>query len=209
MSNSLWPHEQQHSRPPCPSPIPEVYPNSWPLSRWCHPAISSSVVLFSSCPQSLPTSQSFPMSQLFAWGISPSNEHPVLISFRMDWLDLLAVQGTLKSLLQHHSSKASILRRSAFFTVQLSHPYMTTGKTIALTRWTLVGKVMSLLLNMLSRLAITFLPRSQRLLISWLQSPSAVILEPKKINSDTVSTSISHGVIGPDCHDLRFLNVEL
>ena len=111
----------------------------------------------------------------FSLSISPSNEHPRLISFRMDWLDLLAVQGTLKRLLQHHSSKASILWRSAFFTVQLSHPYMTIGKTIALTRWTFVGKVMSLLLNMLSRLVITFLPRSKQLLISWLQSPSAVI----------------------------------
>uniref|UniRef100_A0AC11D6T6 Uncharacterized protein n=1 Tax=Ovis aries TaxID=9940 RepID=A0AC11D6T6_SHEEP len=122
-------------------------------------------------------------------------------TFRMDWLDLLAVQGTLKSLLQHHSSKASILQHSAFFTVQLSHPYMTTGKTIALTRRTCVGKVMSLLLNMLSRLVITFLPRSKRLLISWLQSPSAVILEPPKIKSDTVSTaspSICHEVMGPD-----------
>ena len=115
--------------------------------------------------------------------ISPSNEHSVLISFRMDWLDLLAVQGTLKSLLQHHSSKASILWRSAFLIVQLSHPYMTTGKTITLTRWTFVDKVMSLLFNMLSRLVITFLPRSKRLLISWLQSPSAVILEPRKIVS--------------------------
>ena len=117
----------------------------------------------------------------------------------MDWLDLLEVQGTLKSLLQHHSSKASILQHSAFFTVQLSHPYMTTGKTIALTRQTFVGKVMSLLLNMLSRLVITFLPRSKRLLISWLQSPSTVILEPPKIKSDTVSTvspSISHEVGG-------------
>ena len=116
----------------------------------------------------------------FSFNISPSNEHPGLISFRMDWLHLLAAQGTLKSLLQHHSSKASILWCSAFFTVQLSHPYMTTGKTIALTRWTFVGKVMPLLLNMLSRLVIIFLPRSKRLLISWLQSPSAVILEPKK-----------------------------
>ena len=114
----------------------------------------------------------------FSLSISPSNEQPGLISFRMDWLDPPAVQGTLKSLLQHHSSKASILWRSAFFTVQISHPYMTTGKTIALTRRTFVGKVMSLLLNMLSRLVITFLPRSKRLLISWLQSPSAVILEP-------------------------------
>ena len=123
---------------------------------------------------------------------------PGLISFRMDWLDLLAVQGTLKSLLQHHSSKASILRRSAFFTVHLSHPYMTTGKTIALTRRTFVGKVLSLLLNMLSRLVITFLPRSKRLFISWLQSPSAVILEPHKIKSATVSPSICYEVMGPD-----------
>ena len=133
--------------------------------------------------------------------ISPSSEHLGLIPFRMDWLDLLAAEGTLKSLPQHHSSKASILRRSAFFTVQLSHPYMTTGKTIALTRWIFVGKVMSMLLNMLSRLVITFLPRSKRLLISWLQSPSAVILEPRKIKSDTVSTvspSICHEVVGPD-----------
>ena len=116
----------------------------------------------------------------FSFSIIPSKEMPGLISFRMDWLDLLAVQGTLKSLLQHHSSKASILQHSVFFTVQLSHPYMTTGKTIALTRWIFVGKVMSLLFNMLSRLVITFLPRSKRLLISWLQSPSAVILEPSK-----------------------------
>jgi len=137
----------------------------------------------------------------FSFTIIPSKEIPGLISFRMDWLDLLAVQGTLKSLLRHHSSKASILRRSAFFTVQLSHPYMTTGKTRALTRQTLVGKEMSLLLNMLSRLVITFLPGSKRLLISWLQSPSAVILEPRKIKSHTVSTvspSISHEVMGPD-----------
>uniref|UniRef100_A0AC11EBA8 Uncharacterized protein n=1 Tax=Ovis aries TaxID=9940 RepID=A0AC11EBA8_SHEEP len=124
----------------------------------------------------------------FNFSIIPSKEIPGLISFRMDWLDLLAVQGTLKSLLQHHSSKASILRHSAFFPVQLSHPYMTTGKTIALTRLTLVSKVMSLLLNMLSRLVITFLPRSKHLLISWLQSSSAVILEPKIIKSHTVST---------------------
>ena len=135
----------------------------------------------------------------FSFSISPSNEYSGLISFRMDWLDLLAVQGTLKSFLLHHSSKASILRCSAFFTVQLSHPYMTTGKTIALTRRTLVGKIMSLLLNILSRLVVTFLPRSKRLLISWLQSPSAVILEPPKVKSDTVSTvspSISHEVMG-------------
>ena len=138
----------------------------------------------------------------FSFLIILYKDHPGLTSFRMVWLDLLAVQGSLKSLLQHHSSKASILRCSPFFTVQLSHPYMTPGKTIALTRWTLVGQVMSLLLNMLSRLVITFLPRSKRLLISWLQSPSAVILEPPpKIKSDTVSTvylSISHEVMGPD-----------
>ena len=126
-----------------------------------------------------------------SFSIIPSKEIPGLISFRMDWLDLLAVQGTLKSLLQHQSSKASILRHSAFFTVQLSQPYMTNGKTIALTSRIFVGKVMSLLFNMLSRLVITLLPRSKRLLFSWLQSPSAVILEPKKIKSDTVSPSIS------------------
>ena len=139
-----------------------------------------------------------------SFSISPSNEHPGLISFRMDRLDLLAVQGTLKSLLQHHSSKASILRCSAFFIVQLSHPYMTTGKTVALTRQTLVGKVISLLFNILSRLVITFLPRSKCLLISWLQSASA---EPPKIKSDTVSTvspSISHEVMGPDAMILVF-----
>ena len=137
----------------------------------------------------------------FSFSIIPFKEHPGLISFRMDWLDLYAVQGTLKSLLQHHSSKASVLWHSAIFSVQLSHPYMTTGKTIALTRWTFVGKVISLLFNMLSRLVIIFLPRSKHLLISWLQSPSAVILEPKKIQYDTVSTlfpSISHEVMGPD-----------
>ena len=161
VSDSLRPHESQHARPPCPSPTPGVHSDSRPSSQWCHPAISSSVVPFSSCPQSLSASESFPMSQLFAWGGQSTGvsalasffpkKSPGLISFRMDWLDLLAVQGTLKSLLQHHSSKASILRCSPFFTVQCSHPYMTTGKTIALTRWTFVGKVISLLLNMLSR----------------------------------------------------------
>ena len=148
----------------------------------------------------------------FSSNISPSNEYPGLISFRMDWLDLLAVQWTLKSLLQHHSSKASILLHSDFFIVQLSHPYMTTGKTIALTRCqTSVGKVMSLLFNMLSRLVITFLPRSKRLLISWLQSPSAVILEPKKIKSATASSFpiCLPWSDGTGCHDLSFLNVEL
>ena len=347
MSEFVWPHGLQHTKHSFPSPFPRACSNSWPLSGWCHPTISSSVIPFFSCPQSLPASESFPMSQLFAWGgqntgvsvsasflpkksqgwsplgwtgwislqskglsrvfsnttvqkhqfgaqlssqsnshihtwpldylrpnelpevpgacihdqslsrvwlfvtpwtaprqaslsntnsqsllklmsiklvmssnylilcysllllpsifpsirvfscesvlcirwpkywsfsfnISPSNEYSGLISFRMDWLDLLAVQGTLKSLLQHHSSKASILLYSAFFTVQLSHPYMTAGKTTALTRWTFVGKIMSLLFNMLSRLVKTFLPRSKYLLISWLKSPSAVILEPQK-----------------------------
>ena len=169
MSDSLRPHEPQHARPPCPSPTPGLNPNSCPLSQWCHPAISSSIVPFSSCPQSLPASvfsnestlhMRWPKYWSFSFSISPSNEHPGLVSFRMDLLDFLVVQGTRKSLLQHHSSKASILQHSGFFTVQLSHPYMSTGKTIALTRQTFVGKVMSLLLNMLSRLVITFLPRS-------------------------------------------------
>ena len=181
-----------------------------PSNHLCHPllrlpSIFPSIRVFSNesglCIR-------WPKYWSFSFKISPTNEHSGLISFRMDWLDLLAVQGTLKSLLQHHSSKASIFRRSAFFTVQLSHPYMTTGKTIALTRWTFVGKGMSLLFNMLSRLLITFRPRSKPLLISWLQSPSAVILEPTKIKSFTVSfvsPSICHEVMGPDLH---FLNVE-
>ena len=144
---------------------------------------------------------SWPKYWSFSFNISPSNEHPGLISFRMDLLDLLAVQGSLKSLLQHHSSKASICLRSGFFIVQLSHPYMTIGKTIALTRWTFVGKVMFLLYNMLSRLVTTFLSRSKHLLISWLQSPSAVILEPKKITQPLFPLfphSICHEVMGPD-----------
>ena len=198
---TLRPHGLQNARPPCPSPTSWVYSNSCPSSQWCHPSISSSVVTFSPCLQSFPSIRVFsnesalhirwPKDWSFSFSISPSNEHSGLISFIMDWLDLLAVQGTLKSLLQHHSSKASILWCSAFFIVQPSHPYMTTGKTIALIRWTFVGKVMSLLFNMLSRSVITFLPRSKRLLISRLQSPSAVILEPKKIKSVTVST-VSH-----------------
>ena len=136
--------------------------------------------------------------------ISPSNEYSGLISLRIDWFDLLAVQGTLKSLLQYHSSKSSILQCSAFFIVQLSHPYMTIGKTIALTRQTFIGKVTSLLFNMLSRLVITLLPRSKCLLVSWLQSPPAMILEPPKIKSDTVSPSISHEVVGLDAMILVF-----
>ena len=167
---------------------PGVCSHSCPLSLWCpanclilcHPlllllSIFPSIRVFSSEP-----ALCIRWSKYRSFSISPSKEIPGMISFRMDWLDLLAGKGTLKSLLQHHSSKPSILQCSAFFTVQLSHPYMTTGKTVALTGWTFVGKVMSLLLNMLSRLVITFLPRSKRLLISWLQSPSAVILEPQK-----------------------------
>ena len=179
-------------------------------------AIQPSHPLSSSSPPAPNPSQhhSFPTLHMrwpkywsFSFSISPPNEHIGLISFRMDWLDLLAVQGILKSLLQHHSSKASIFRCSAFLTVQLSHPYVTSGKTVALTRRTFVGKVTSLLFNVLSRLVITFLPRSKRLLISWLQSPSAVILEPPKMKSDTVSTvspSISHDVVGPDAMILVF-----
>ena len=178
VSDSLQSHELQHIKLPCPSPTPRACSNSCPLSQWCHPTISSPVIPFSSCLQSFPESGSFPMSQIFTSGgqsgsfrfsISPSNDYSELISFMIVWFDLLAVQGTLKSLLQHHSSKASILWHSAFFIFQLSHPYMIPGKTIALTRWTFVGKVMSLLFNMLSRVVITLLPRSKRLLISWLQ----------------------------------------
>ena len=152
----------------------------------------------------------WPKCWSFSFNISPSKEHPGLISFRMDWLDLLAVQGTLKSLLQHHSSKASILQRSVFFTVQLSHPHMTTGKTIALTRPTFVGKVMSLLFNVLSRLVIAFPPRSKCLLISWLQSPSAVILEPPKIVSHCFHCFPIYlpWSDGTRCHDLSVSNVE-
>ena len=180
------------------------------------PSISLILCLPLLLPSIFPASGSFQMSQFFASGgqsvcfsfsISSSNEYSGLIFFRIDWLDLLAVQGTLKSLLQHHSSKASILQGSAFFIVQLSYPYMTTGKIIALTRQNFIGKVMSLLFNMLSKLVITFLPRSKHLLISWLQSPSAVILEPKKIKSDTVSTvssSICHEVMGPNAMILVF-----
>ena len=206
VSDSLRPHESQHARPPDPSPTLGVHSDSRPSIQPFHPLSSPSLPAPNpSQHQSLFQESTlcirWPKYWSFSFSITPSKAIPGLISFRMDWLDLLAVQGTLKSLLQHHSSKASILRHSAFFTVQLSHPYMTTGKTIALTRRTLVGKVMSLLLNKFSRLVITFLPRSKRLLISWLQSPSAVILELQKIKSDPVSIvspSISHEVMGPD-----------
>ena len=191
---------------------------------WVSDANQSSHLLSSPSPPAFSLSQQqgffpsesvlhirWPKDWSFSFSISPSNEHSELISFRMDWLDLLAVQGTLKSLLQHHSSKASILRCSAFFMVQISHTYMTTGKTIALTRWTFVGKVMSLFFNILSRWVITFLPRNKCLLISWLQSPSAVVLEPPQ---NKVSYCFHCFPIylpwsdGTECHDLRFLNVE-
>ena len=166
MSDSLWPHGLQHARPPCSSPTPRVYSSSCPLSGWCHPTISSSGCPLIFLPSIFPSIRIFsnesvlhnkwPKFWSFSFNTSPSNEHSRLISFRMDWLNLLAVQGTLKSLLQYHSAKASILQSSAFFIVQLSHPYMTTEKSIALTRLTFVGKVMSLLFNMLSRLVILF-----------------------------------------------------
>ena len=189
VSNSLQSHEPHHARPPCPSPTPGVHSDL--SSQWCHPAISSSVILFSSCLQSFPASGSFPMSQFFASGgqnmgaLASASVLPINIQ---DWFHLgltgwisLQNKGTLKSLLQHRSSKASILLCSAFFMVQLSHPHMTTGKTIALTIGTFVGKVMSLSFNMLSWLVIAFLPRSKQLLMS----PSMVIFEPKKLKSAT------------------------
>ena len=197
MSDSLRPHGLQHTRLTCPSLTPRPDSNSCPLSRWCHPTISSSVVPFSSCLQSFPASGSFPMSQFFASGdqsigaSASASVLPINIQdwFPLGWSDWISLQS--KGLSRFFSNttvqkhlwplKVKILWRLAFFMVQLSHPYMTTGKTIALTRWTSVGKVMSLFLNMLSRFVIAFLPRSKCLLISWLQSPSAVILEPKKI----------------------------
>ena len=193
MSDSLGPHKSQHARPPCSSPTPGVYSNTVMPSS--HLILCRPLFLLSPIPPSIRDFSNestfrirWPKYWSFSFSISPSNEHPGLISFRMDWLDRLAVQETLKNLLQHHSSKSSTLWCSAFFTVQLSHPCMITGKTIALTRLTFDGKVMSLLFNMLSRLVITFLPRSKCLLISWLQSPSALILESKKIKSTTVSS---------------------
>ena len=214
MSDSLWPHELKHARPPCPSPTPGVTQTH--VHRVSDAIQPSHPLSFPSPPASNPSQH----QGLFQWvncthevakalEFQP-NEHPGLISFRMYWLHLLAAQETLKSLLQHHSSKASILLCSAFFTVQLSHPYMTTGKTIALTRWTFVGKIMPLLFNMLSRLVTIFLPRSKSLLISWLQSPSTVTLEPPKIVCHCFhcfSTYLPWND-GTRCNDLSFLNVE-
>ena len=215
MSDSLWPHGLQHTRLLCLSPTPGVCSNSCPLSQWCHPTISflcRPLLLLPSIFRRVFSSESalrirWPRYWSFRFSISPSSEYSGLIFFRIDWFDLLAVRETLKSLLQHHSSKASILRHSAFFMVQLSHPYMTTGETIALSRWTFVSKVMSVLFNMLSRFIIAFLLTSKCLLISWLWSPSAVILEPKKIKSVTVSIispSICHEVMGLDAMILIF-----
>ena len=198
VSNSLQPHGLQCARLPCPSPTPRVYSNSCLESVMssnhlilCHPLLLLASIFPSFGVFSNESVLHIRWSKYwsFSFSIIPFNEYSGLISFRMDWLDLIAVQGTLKSLLQHRSSKASIFRHSSFFIVQHSHPYMTTGKTIALARRTFVGKIMSLLFNMLSRLVITFLPRSKRLLVSWLQLPLAVILEPPKIKSDTVSTT--------------------
>ena len=210
MSDSLRLHELQHAGSPCPSPTPRIHSNSCPSSQWYQPAISSSVIPFSSYPQSLPASESFPMSQLFAWGGQSTGVSALASALPMNTQDWSSLEWTgwisfqSKGLSKVFSN--TTVRKHQLFSPQLSsqsnsHPYMTTGKTIALIRWTFVGKVMSLLFNMLSRLVITFLPRSKRLLISWLQSPSAVILEPRKIKSDTVSIvfpSISHEVMGPD-----------
>ena len=221
MSDSLQPHEPQHARSPSPSPTPRVYSNMsiesvMPSSHFilCHPllllpSIFPSIRVFS---HESALHIRWPKFWSFSFSINPSNEHPGLVSFRMDWLDFLAVQETLKSLLQHHSSNASILLHSAFFVVQLSHPYMTTGKTIVLTRWTFVDKVMSLLFSMLSRWVITFLPRSQHLLISWLQSPSAVSFGAQKNKFSHCFHCFRIYVPwsdGTGCHDLSFLNVEL
>ena len=194
----MWHHGLQHTRLPHPSSFPGACSNSCPLTWWwpsnhlilCHPllilpSVFPSIRVFSN---DLALHIRWPKYWSLRFSMSPSNKYSGLISFRINWLDPLAVQGTLKSLLQHHSSTASVLQSSAFFIVQLSHPYMTTGKTIGLTKWAFVGKVMSLLFNTLSSFVIAFLSRSKHLLISWLQSPSAVILEPQNIKSATVST---------------------
>ena len=215
-SNSFWPDELQHARPPCPSPTSRFYSSSCPSSQWCHPAISSSVIPFSSCHNSLQASGPFPMSQLFAWGgqsIGVSGSASVLPMNTQDWSPLgwtgwISLQSKgLSRVFSNTTVQKHHFRCSAFITDQLSHPYMTTGKTIELTRQTFFGKVMSLIFNKLSSLVITFLPRSKSILISWLQSSSAVILEPPKIKYDTASTvssSISLQVMGPDAMILVF-----
>ena len=188
MSDSLQPHELQHTRLPCPSLSPRVCSDSCALSQWCYLTISSSAAHFSFCFQSVPASGSFPMSRFFTlggpkyWGFSnsPSNEYSELISFRISWFEMLALQGTLKSLLQHHDSKTSVVLSSAFFMVQLSHLDMTTGKTITLSIWTLISKVMFLHFKTLPRFVIPFLPRNKHLLNSWLQLPSQWFWSPRK-----------------------------
>ena len=221
MADSLQPHGLQHTRLPCPY-LPEFAQRVWATAHWVgdaiqpsHPLSSPSLAFNLSQHQGLSNELALPVRWLkywnFSFSISPSNEYSQLISFRIDWFDLLVVQGTLKSLLQYHNSKPSILWHSAFFMVQFSHPYMTTGKTIALARGIFVSKIISLLFNMLSRFVIAFLPRSKCLLISWLQSPSAVILEPKKIKSVCFHCFPIYlpWSDGTRCHDLRFLNVEI
>ena len=221
MSDYLQPHGLQHARLPCPSPTPGAYSNSMSIESvmpsnhliLCHPllllpSIFPSIRVFSN--ESVLCIRR-PKYWSFSFSISPSNEYSGWVSFRMDWLDLFAVQGTLKSLHQHHSSKASILQHSTSFIVQLSHSYMTTGKTITLTRWTFVGKLMSLFLNMLFRLVIAFIPRSKHLLISWLMSPSTVILEPpqKVCHCFHCFPMYLPWSDGTRCHDPSFLNVDL
>ena len=218
VSDSLWLHGLQHARPLCPSPTPKAYSNSCLLSWWCHPTILSSVVPFSSCLQSFPASGSFQMSQLFtsdghSFGVSAlTSVLPMSIQgcFHLGWTGWTSLQSKrLSRLLQHHSSKASTLQCSAFFIVQQSHPHMTTRITIALTRQTFVDKVMSSLFNMLSRLVITFLPRSKHLLISWLRSPSSVTLEPPQSNVCHCLHCFPIYLPWSDrtgCHDLSFLN---
>ena len=217
MSNSWQPHGLQHARVPCPSLFPKVCSNSYPLSWWCYLTILSSATPFLLLPSVFPSIRTFssdlafyirwPKYWSFSFSINSSNENSGLISFRTDWFDLLVVQGILISLLQHHNSKASTLRCSAFCMVQLSHLCMTTGKIIDLTKWTFVSKVMSLVFNTWSKFVITFLPWSKCLLISWLLSPSKVILESKKtksVTASTISPSICHEVMGPDAMILVF-----
>ena len=220
VSNSLWSHGLQHTRLPYPSPFPGACPNSCPLSQWCHPnhlILCHPLLFLPSIFSSFRVISNESVLQIrwpkywsFSFSISPSNEYSGLISFRIDWLDLLAVQGTLKSLLQHHSSKASILWHSAFFMIQLSHSSMTTGKTIALMIQTFVGKVMSLLFNTLSRFAIALFPRSKHLLISWLQSPSAVNFgaQENKVVCFHCFLICLPWSDQTGCHDLRFSIVE-
>ena len=217
ISYSSWSHGLQQARLPCSSPSPEACSKLCPLSQWNHPTISSSVISFSSCLQSFPVSGSFPVSQLFASGsqsIGISASASVLPMNIQDWFPL-GLTGLIslqyRGLSRHHRSKASIFWHSTFFILQISHPYITTGKNMPLTRWIFAGKVMCLLFNMFSRLAIAFLPRSKHLLISWLQSPSAVFLESKKIKSVTLSIVFPIYLPWSDgtrCHDLSFLNVE-